>query len=249
MQCIQSVLNDSSRKPISHITTCRQNADEEEPRYLAVNSYDNVLRVYDRGLDPPKSNMRLMHSLVGHKNKNWPIKSAFYQGPLVPRLKRDGQYGSEGLDELHDHHSHREFRGSASGNRRQIENRYLLLATGSADPYALVYSVGVTQSAASAGASVGQSGMTNWTASNTAIDDSTTDVDVNSPAGPLSPNASSVSDGLEHHQQQQFTSDIVQRIEGHADRVYAVSFHPTDILMATCSADSTIKVWKGKSSL
>lgn len=39
-----------------------------------------VLRVYDRGMDPPKSELRLVHSLKGFKNKNWPIKSSFYCG-------------------------------------------------------------------------------------------------------------------------------------------------------------------------
>lgn len=39
-----------------------------------------VLRVYDRGMDPPKSDLRLVHSLKGFKNKNWPIKSSFYCG-------------------------------------------------------------------------------------------------------------------------------------------------------------------------
>lgn len=73
--------------------------DYDEPRYMAVNSYDNcklcnradlsdyvsytvhlVLRVYDRGMDPPKSDNRLVHTLKGFKNKNWPIRSSFYCG-------------------------------------------------------------------------------------------------------------------------------------------------------------------------
>jgi WD40 repeat protein len=36
---------------------------------------------------------------------------------------------------------------------------------------------------------------------------------------------------------------LMQRLEGHTDRVHAVSFHPQDPLLATCSADSTIKIW------
>jgi COMPASS component SWD3 len=35
----------------------------------------------------------------------------------------------------------------------------------------------------------------------------------------------------------------MQRLEGHTDRVYAVNFHPTEPILASCSADSTIKVW------
>ncbi len=48
---------------------------------MAVNSFDNFLRVYDRGMDPPESNLKLLHTLKGPKNKNWPIRSAFYRGP------------------------------------------------------------------------------------------------------------------------------------------------------------------------
>lgn len=35
----------------------------------------------------------------------------------------------------------------------------------------------------------------------------------------------------------------MQRLEGHTDRVYAVNFHPTEPILASCSSDSTIKVW------
>ena len=39
---------------------------------------------------------------------------------------------------------------------------------------------------------------------------------------------------------------LVQRLEGHTDRVHAVSFHPQDPLLATCSADFSIKIWGAK---
>ncbi len=35
----------------------------------------------------------------------------------------------------------------------------------------------------------------------------------------------------------------VLRLEGHKDRVYAVQFHPSQPLLASCSADGSIKVW------
>lgn len=47
---------------------------------IALTSIVTVLRVCDRGLDPPKSDMRLVHTLKGFKNKNFPIKSSFYTG-------------------------------------------------------------------------------------------------------------------------------------------------------------------------
>ncbi|KAI9011460.1 WD40-repeat-containing domain protein [Gaertneriomyces semiglobifer] len=49
-------------------------------RFCAVNSYDNLLRVFDRGTHPlPTHNTdyRLLCALKGSKNKNWPIKSAW----------------------------------------------------------------------------------------------------------------------------------------------------------------------------
>ncbi len=35
----------------------------------------------------------------------------------------------------------------------------------------------------------------------------------------------------------------VQRLEGHRDRVYSAQFHPARLELATCSADSLIKLW------
>ena len=33
-------------------------------------------------------------------------------------------------------------------------------------------------------------------------------------------------------------------LEGHSDSVYSVAFHPTEPLLATCSFDSTAKLWR-----
>jgi COMPASS component SWD3 len=41
---------------------------------------------------------------------------------------------------------------------------------------------------------------------------------------------------------------LIQKLEGHKDRVYAVHFHPMDPILSTCSADSTIKIWTVDSS-
>jgi len=38
-------------------------------------------------------------------------------------------------------------------------------------------------------------------------------------------------------------ASLIQRLEGHNDRVYAVNFHPFDPILASCSADNTIKLW------
>jgi len=36
---------------------------------------------------------------------------------------------------------------------------------------------------------------------------------------------------------------LLQQLHGHTDRVYAVHFHPVHALLASCSADFTIKLW------
>lgn len=41
----------------------------------------------------------------------------------------------------------------------------------------------------------------------------------------------------------QGTSELIQRLEGHTDRVYSVDFHPKEPVLASCSADFTVRVW------
>lgn len=38
-------------------------------------------------------------------------------------------------------------------------------------------------------------------------------------------------------------SELVQRLEGHTDRVYACHFHPTEMLLASGSADFSVRIW------
>jgi len=96
---------------------------------MAVNSYDNVMRVYDRGSVLPSSPYTLIHALKGYKNKNWPIRSCFYNFPSFGR-------GTSAEDV-----------GLIESNQRDIsadkasESRSLL-ATGSADPFVYVYNLG-----------------------------------------------------------------------------------------------------------
>lgn len=39
------------------------------------------------------------------------------------------------------------------------------------------------------------------------------------------------------------TGKLLQRLEGHTDRVNAICFHPTDTALATGSSDSSIRLW------
>ncbi|OZJ02575.1 hypothetical protein BZG36_04198 [Bifiguratus adelaidae] len=186
-QCVQQVLNDLSQKPISHITVGGRHGaaaarEGDEARYLAANSYDNVIKVYDRGPNPPQSEARLVHVLKGFKGRNWPIKSSFYRGAEYQSYfskqssaTRDPYYGDGDKPTLDDDMSGLEI--------HRVQEASALLATGSADPYAYIFGVG------------------------------------------------------------QDSSKLLQRLDGHTDRVYAVDFHPSEPLLATCSADFTVKIW------
>ncbi|CAG8583953.1 4971_t:CDS:10 [Paraglomus brasilianum] len=179
---VQSTLNEHTKKPISHLAVSNKSKDDDEDsRYMAINSYDNVIRVYDRGIEPPKTTPRMIHALKGYKNKGWPIKSSIFQGKEYQSSttrwttlhRKDDEYVQSGSEDV-----------GAFEKDRTLEAS-LLLATGSADPCAYLYNI----------------------------------------SGP------------------EGTGELLQRLEGHTDFVYAVDFHPTEPMLATCSADCTIRVW------
>ncbi|ORX48481.1 WD40 repeat-like protein [Hesseltinella vesiculosa] len=146
--CISITENDQDRMPITHITIGKRRTDAsrravdeyDEPRYMAVNSYDNLLRVYDRGMDPPKSALRHVHSLKGFCNRNWPIKSSFYCGSEYNSSIVSRPTATTTVNEDTD-------AATAPGDyllelAEPREEKSVLLATGSADAYAYLYNVG-----------------------------------------------------------------------------------------------------------
>ncbi|SAM09249.1 hypothetical protein [Absidia glauca] len=188
-KCISETENDKGKMPITHISIGKRRTDAsrravddyDEPRYMAVNSYDNLLRVYDRGMDPPKSKLRQVHALKGFTNRNWPIKSSFYCGSEFNSSIRI-QPSTTSND-----HSDHDYPSIPSDYLSELaepkEEKSVLLATGSADPYVYLYNVGEDR------------------------------------------------------------SELMQRMEGHTDRVYSVNFHPTEPILASGSADFTVKIW------
>ncbi|KAJ2355981.1 hypothetical protein IWW50_004066 [Coemansia erecta] len=110
---------------ISHISVVKN--DKSGTEYMAVNSYDNVLRVYDRVDDSSVPTPRVIHELRGIRSRNWPIKNAF----LDPRVAQEQLLGLYDDDyyEL-DMRSQSEARGLRS---------MLFLITGSAEPFAYLY--------------------------------------------------------------------------------------------------------------
>jgi len=39
------------------------------------------------------------------------------------------------------------------------------------------------------------------------------------------------------------SGELIQKLEGHTDRVNCVTFHPNLPVLATCSADNTVRIW------
>eukprot|EP00936_MAST-01D_sp_MAST-1D-sp1_P002546 g2546.t1 len=158
-----------------------------EGRYLAVNSFDNMVRVYDRrGHHTHKQPLQLRHTLTGHTNKNWPIRSSFYRGQgysypsaTKSQAERDAAYPDEA-------------------------SRSMLLATGSTDAKVYLFDISASSSVPSC------AGATDTAA----------------------PSAGS-----------QAATSAVQVLEGHRDKVYCATFHPHELLLASGSADCSVRLW------
>eukprot|EP00026_Physarum_polycephalum_P006216 Phypoly_transcript_06258.p1 GENE.Phypoly_transcript_06258~~Phypoly_transcript_06258.p1 ORF type:complete len:508 (+),score=83.16 Phypoly_transcript_06258:139-1662(+) len=164
-----------SNKPISHVHFSKGN--DSEVRYLAVNSYSNVLRVYDRGAGALKT-MALIGTFSSHKNQNWPIKSSFFVGKEYQSTLTQEEANSKDEDDEEE---------------TSIDiNASFLIATGSADNNAYIYDVG----------------------------------------------RSSKEGGK-----------VLQRLEGHTDKVYSVNFHPFEPIIASCSSDFTVRLWSPRKKL
>ncbi|KAJ2549475.1 hypothetical protein EV175_004437, partial [Coemansia sp. RSA 1933] len=87
------LVNSSSQShAISHISVVKNEKSGTE--YMAANSYDNVLRVYDRVDDPSVPTPRAIHELRGIRSRNWPIKNAFFD-PLVAQEQLLGLYNDD----------------------------------------------------------------------------------------------------------------------------------------------------------
>ncbi|CAK4081455.1 unnamed protein product [Aphanomyces euteiches] len=184
-----SHVNDEGHHAISHLHASPAGRQgDEDGRYLAVNSYDNILRVYDRGsklLSNAQDPLQLSFFVTGHKNKNWPIKSSFFRGegynyklslPSTRYRKMTEGDGDEG----------------GYPDREEKTSDVMLLATGSSDNRIYVHDVTTRRSSVNA--------------------------------------------------------SLLQRIDAHTDRIYCVDFHPSEPILASASADFTVKIWIPRSS-
>lgn len=79
-ECLSELPNGPAGRPISHIT-CPQGAVESLT--VAVNSYSNETRVYDRGVEHMndlRGALHLRHVLKGPRFSQWPIRCALFEG-------------------------------------------------------------------------------------------------------------------------------------------------------------------------
>lgn len=202
--CIEDIskLNDSGHHAISHIHASPPvdgRRGDEDGRFLAANSYDNILRVYDRrskliSSSHGQEQMQLSFFVSGHKNKNWPIKSSFFRGEGYKyklNLPSNRQQHASQHRKLTDGDSEDFADSDRPGDTGTQET--LLLATGSADNKIYLHDVSLKHA--------------------------------NARPAPY----------------------LVQKIDAHSDRVYCVDFHPTEPILASASADFSVKIWLPRS--
>jgi len=222
LSCTNCMYVGETRKPISHLelseempqsraaweTSAAASSSAHQPatarlfssRLLAVNSYDNVLRLYDApvrggpqpdfegcsvqgGTSPSPTRydfvrleaLECIHRLVGHKNRHWPIKSSIFVGHDYVRGAAQRRWADSSTFDGTDETMHQSL----------TIHETAVVATGSTDHHAYIYDIG-------------------------------------GPPG---------------------SGELVQRLEGHGDRVYATHFHPHEPILASCSADFTLKIW------
>jgi len=163
-RCLSSRLVSEARKPISCVSLSPPlaarsqamrgisggTAQVGEDSLLAVNSYDDTLRVYspqqyalpvgtsvETEAEPQEKPkycfLESMHQLRGHKNRSWPIKSSVYVGCDYTRQRRPAV--ESGLMDATDA---AEMDDPAA---RNSVNTAVLLATGSADTCCYVYDI------------------------------------------------------------------------------------------------------------
>lgn len=185
----------ASNLAVSHVHCSQPSQGDLEGRFISVNSYDEVLRVYRRAMPNHRdSNAHvpeadLIHAVEGHANQGYPIKSAFFEGPeyqIGSTWSMQRRQGSNHEELLDDNDLDSPLKDEKSGQAADISES-LLLATGSAEPGGGIYLY-----------------------------------DIGGPKG---------------------TAQLIQKLEGHSDRVCGVSFHPKHPILASCSADKTVRIW------
>lgn len=268
---IDATFNDPQRKPITHVHSSPPGIGDDNGRCLAVNSYDNYLRVYDRGafLFGTSATLKPLHALRGVVNRNWPIKSSFFVGSdyREPRAVARRQRSVRRQSGIALSRS-----GEVSGSSGPM------FGSGKGNVSDRSYDKGQGEKTADSQIRVedGESSDVGSHDESNASFDSSSDEDEDEEhvvhRGGAQPRgkgavyrpcqmpiqsafilASGSADGiisLFDVGGPAGSGERVQLLRGHKDRVHSVEFHPAEPMLASCSADATVKLWSpGKSSV
>jgi len=215
------VYNDKGRRPISHIHISPTRDNDQEGRFLATNSYDNYIRVYDRGAMLLGSNndlsLKPLHALKGPQNRSWPIQSSFFIGARFQPVSEKMAATRRSPDDLDDDEDPSGTVGRSDA--RGVRSGQGVGANGSVNVHR--DGEGLTQS------SGGRLSRTEDTNIQAALMLASGSADSNAYVFDVSSR----------------TSGLVQVLRGHSDRVYCANFHPSEPVLATCSADHLVKIW------
>ena len=241
-----------------------EDSNSDQRTLFATNSFDDVLRVYDSrrdgGADKAASDatgtangatddFQLLYELKGVKNQNWPIKSSFYRGKewlerqqwmelneLLSSSSSGSSSSSSPPSSPSSPHSHsspssddeRPDRGS-SAPATSLSGRVVDVTTQDRP----------RQRPSSAAAAVPFSLPHSRLLASGSADGCVYVFDVT--AGGSNRGRGSVSDASGGGTE--CGSRLLQRLEGHRDRVYTCMFHPVEPVLFSAGADATVKVW------
>jgi len=223
-------LNDEAASPVAHIQR------SPSGRYVAVNAFDDCLRMYEvKALRTHQENTNtndvqlvLYQTHRGHRLGRLPLRCSLYE------------------------------RGFASDRGASIVDAAALAApasTKASSGMPALYAADADVSGAAA-AVVHESRTLLAAASDVPIDGSGQPPASQQRSQQLDGvlNASSVAFGLVAatgstngriflYDSQSSAQEAVKTIDAHSDRVYCVAFHPHSMMLASCSADGSIKLW------
>lgn len=269
---IDTTFNDPQRKPITHVHSSPPGIEDDNGRCLAVNSYDNYLRVYDRGaflFGTKSAALKPLHSLRGVVNRNWPIKSSFFVGSdyreprdvarrqrpvrrtsgMLLSGSRSSEVGGGGVSSLisgkeksldasfemeqgekSNESQIRVGHGESSDEGSHDDSDESFGSSSDEDEDAEVHRGGAQPRGKGAVYRPCQMPIQSaFILASGSADGKIALFDVGGPAG---------------------SGERVQLLRGHKDRVHSVEFHPTEPMLASCSADATVRLWSpGKSAL
>jgi len=244
------LMNDTDRRPVTHVhlSPSHTSADVtgEEGRFLAVNSYDNFLRVYDRGspalLFGAASNRslprpRARNALRGVENRSWPIQSSFFRGSNF-REPHEGSSPAEGArlsDQDGDSLGLRSAHRNLGADDEEDDIGTVLNSTDDASKR----KVNLSRLSLSSRTAGNENGAPSHGGRRTTRDNFALGLDRSLllASGSADGNAylfdvSSATDG-----------GLLEVLRGHSERVYCANFHPVEPILATSSADNLIKIW------